>query len=257
MNYASPYLAKFLLRVRPAFVASLIKGAIGVQRSIIETPNGRFLIDPISNFGFRLSNDACYEPQVESALHTYLGPGKVFIDLGANEGYFTVLAAKLCGPRGHVLAIEPQTRLLPLINENLRLNCVKAELLNAAISDSRGSAILHLAPSVNTGGSGLHKSTRYRVGTQRIETMTLAAVIAAREFQQVDLLKIDIEGSEYEAIIGSPDLFRNKIIKTIALELHPNALAKRGKSASEILAFLKDAGYKPAPEFPSLVWVSV
>lgn len=57
-------------------------------------------------------------------------------------------------------------------------------------------------------------------------------------------MKIDIESFEYEAVLGSKQLFEGNIIENIALELHPNILEVRGKSGSEIVDFLYEAGYK-------------
>jgi FkbM family methyltransferase len=71
-------------------------------------------------------------------IEEYLPAEGVFLDLGANEGYFTVIAARRCGPSGHVIAIEPQPRLLPILEENIRLNELNknnVRLLNVAVTD--------------------------------------------------------------------------------------------------------------------------
>jgi Methyltransferase FkbM domain len=70
-------------------------------------------------------------------------------------------------------------------------------------------------------------------------------------------LKVDIEGLEFEAIFGSAELFQNKRIKAIALELHPAALEARGHSATDLILFLERAGYKQHhSKYGSSLWMA-
>ena len=245
-----------LLRVRPAPLAAVLKRLFRMSRIEKEVPGGRFSIDPVSVFGFALLTRGEYEPGMLATLRTWLRPGGTFVDLGANEGYFSVLAAHLVGETGRVLAIEPQNRLLPVIAENFRLNGVRnAAVAKVAVSDRSGSATLYLPPNTNTGGGGLDRATRYRVPTQEVTVVTLGDLLEQHGIAQVDLIKIDIEGFEYEAVLGSPDLFRQHRFKAIALELHPSALERRGKSGSEIEGFLTRAGYALDRRSGHAVWV--
>jgi FkbM family methyltransferase len=183
-----------------------------------------------------------------------LPAGGVFLDLGANEGYFTVVAARRCG---RVIAVEPQQRLLSVIEANLRLNgLANVRLLNLAVSDRPGEAILHLTPSINSGASGLHRSVKYSLPTQSVATRTLEQVFAAEELSRVDLMKVDIEGFEYEALLGSPRIFAERRVRALALELHPSILASRGKDARDIVAMLETAGYVATSRHGNDVWLA-
>jgi hypothetical protein len=126
-------------------VGGFAKAAFPLRRQTVDTPIGKFWIDPVSNLGHALRREGTYEPGMRAVLESFLGPGKVFVDLGANEGYFTVLAARLTQPRGRVLAVEPQARLIPIIETNLRINKLDATIIHAAVSDHRGAVTLHLA----------------------------------------------------------------------------------------------------------------
>ncbi len=169
---------------------------------------------------------------MQRTLVALLEPGKVFVDLGANEGYFTIQGARLTEPDGRVVAVEPQDRLIPVLQENVRLNDVKnVTIVHAAISSKRGAAELHLAPDINTGSTSFYRATRYSVPTQIAKTITLADLLDEHDVARVDLMKVDIEGAEYEAILGSPEVFEDHRVKAIALELHPAVLARRGKPA--------------------------
>jgi hypothetical protein len=68
-------------------------------------------------------------------------------------------------------------------------------------------------------------------------------VLDSFRIDRVDLMKVDIEGSEYEAILGSPEVFRAGRVSVLALEYHPPILRKRGVDPSVIHNFLEEAGY--------------
>lgn len=242
----SQRLGRILLNVRPGFLAAWLKTLLRVHRFPHPTPHGVFWVDPASYFGLTLLEQGEYEPAMRVILESALKPGDTFVDLGANEGYFSVLGARLVGPSGRVLAIEPQARLQPVIKENLRLNsCANTTVAHVAISDHQGAASIHLAPSTNNGATSLRRPTRYAVSTETVLLATLAEVLDTHGVSSVQLLKIDIEGWEHEAIHGSEALFRSGRIRAIVLEVHPHLLAARGLGdGDELIAFLADCGYR-------------
>jgi FkbM family methyltransferase len=235
----------------------LLKRIFDVKRVITKTSTGTYWIDPASNLGIALISQGSYEPNMQKTLETLLAPGKVFVDVGANEGYFTIQGALLTDPGGRVLCIEPQNRLIPIIEQNLRLNGIdNVNIVQAAISDKTGMAMMHLTPDTNSGGSSLYRPTKYRLAQQNVKVFTLADVLLDAGFDCVDLMKIDIEGFEYEAILGSPKIFESKRVKALALELHPTALASRGKSVRDIELFLQNVGYVLAKPFGNAIWLA-
>jgi FkbM family methyltransferase len=246
-----------LLRVRPAPLAQFLKRALRVRRQTVETKSGRFWLDPATLIGREIIETGVFEPQMIANLERWLAPGSVFVDLGANEGYFTVLGAKLVGPSGRVIAIEPQERLAGVIEENLRLNGFQnVAVERAAVSNKSGKATLHLAPDTNTGSSGFINVARYSLPTQVVGLKTLAQVLDDHGLGRVDLLKVDIEGAEWEAILGSPEVFGSRRVKVLALELHPIQLAKSGRSGGDIEEFLTSAGYRHSRNSGTDVWIA-
>lgn len=234
-----------LLWVRPALVAAFVKQFFNIERIVVATPVGSFLIDPISNFGDSLIREGLYEPGMVETLKRFLSPGSVFVDVGANEGFFTVLGSSLVSESGRVIAIEPQTRLRTVLDQNLKLNELSnVALYQVAVSNTEGMAKLYLSPNINTGSSGLSCATRYRVATQQVRTVTLTQLLADAGVEQVDLMKMDIEGFEYEAVLGSRELFCEGRIIALALELHPSAIRGRGLDPQELVDFLRSCGYR-------------
>lgn len=247
--------ATLLSRIRPAPVASALKRLMRFERRVVDTAVGRFWVDPISQFGAALLDDE-YEPGMRAILEAYLHPGSVFVDAGANEGYFTVLAAALLKGRGSILAIEPQARLIPVLTRNLQLNRIEiASIQRVALGERAGDTSLYLSSDMNTGSSAVFRATKYALPVETVRSTTLEALLDETRVTSVDLLKMDIEGSEYEAILGSPGLFRERRIRAIALELHPHALSARGRSPVDITGFLEECGYRPSRMFGSRVLV--
>jgi len=248
--------ARLVMRIRPALLASLVKWLLGVRRIEAATAGGRFWLDPASYLGLTLLERGAYEPEMMATVERYLRPGDTFVDLGANEGYFTAAGARRVGPAGRVLAIEPQRRLQAVLRRNFALNgCSdRVALAAVAISDHAGEAALHLTPGVNNSASSLSRPTRYPLARQRVACATLEETLAAHGIAECALLKIDVEGWEYEAVLGSPAFFRARRARAIALELHPAVLARRGLDGGKITRFLAECGYVPAAA-PTLVYV--
>jgi len=245
----------YLLKIRPAFLSSILKKLLRIKREVIKTKEGVFFIDKLSNFGSQLKLKGEYEPDLKLTLDKLLNEGDTFVDLGANEGYFSIIGGKIVGKKGRVISIEPQTRLQNIINKNIKLNRISnVELFQLCISNKVGKEVIYLSPELNTGSSGVLKKQKYKVATENVDSMTLEDLIDKLQIKKVNLIKIDIEGSEYEAILGSKKLFEDKIIKNIALELHPKFLKKRNLDIDHIVNFLNEAGYKINKEFKNLVY---
>jgi len=247
----------FLLNFRPAGVASAIKKIVGIERIPIETDLGRFFVDPVSHVGDLLLSGGDYDPAITRTLKQYLSPGNVFVDIGANEGFFAVIGAKLVGSTGRTIAVEPQERLRPVLEKNFELNEIdNVELFTCAISDQNGTNVIHISPDISTGSTGFYRRSKYKVPTQVVETRTLSALFDQANIDRADVLKMDIEGFEYEAIFGSPEIFRDKRVQILALDLHPDYLAMRGQGVEKILQFLAECGYKLDESFGNTIWIA-
>jgi FkbM family methyltransferase len=222
---------------------------------VISTPVGRLVVDPASDFGYRLLTGRNYEPVMTAAFRALLKPGGTCVDIGANEGWFSILAAQLVGESGRVLAVEPQTRLQPVLASNFALNGLsRIAIETSAVSDRVGESSLFLAPDTNTGASALHRHTRYRLPRETVVTCRLDDLLDRHGLAQVTLMKMDIEGHEHEAILGSPEVFSSGRVAHLALEIHPALLNRRGRHPGALKAFLTEAGYGPNPFFPDLVY---
>jgi FkbM family methyltransferase len=246
----------FVMRIRPAPLAVLVKWLLCVRRMELSTPEGKFWVDTASYQGNTLARHGVYEPDLLATVKSHLKAGGTFVDVGANEGYFSVIAARCVGPAGRVLAIEPQARLQRVLRRNFTLNsCDRVTLVAAAVSDHTGEASLHLTPGVNNSASSLMQPTRYPLFRQTVPTLRLADILDQAGIETCDLMKIDIESWEYEAVLGSKELFRSGRVRALALELHPPLLAARGLDSAELMRFLSDCGYREVPGLQHLLLI--
>ncbi len=243
-------LGRLLTKIRPAPLGAFLKKLLQIKRFVYQSKEGLYYVDPASDFGLRLINAGEYEPNTTKKLHEILTSGDTFIDLGANEGYYSIIAGRIVGPEGVVLSIEPQSRLAPVLRKNQDLNQLSnIRNISCAISDKEETSEIHLLPDLNTSGSSMLQITRYSNDTETIQTKTLETVLAEEGLQNIKLIKIDIEGWEQEAITGSPELFQSGSIKNIILELHEHILEKRGFDYRELESFLQHSGYRRNPEY--------
>lgn len=237
-------LGSLLIRLRPAPLASLVANVCGLnKRRLVRTDQGTFFINPISNFGSTLLRGE-YEPQMGAVLRRYLSPGSVFIDMGANEGYFSVLGSSFVGPHGTVIAVEPQHRLQSVIETNLGANgCFNVQIVRCVVSDKTERVRLSLATDVNTGSSSLFRPTRYVLPTEEVQGFCLSDFLEKVGVDHCDLMKVDIEGAEYDVFMAAGSVLRKGILKHVALEIHHSILKKRGLSGDALHAHMIRNGY--------------
>ncbi|MCX6924886.1 MAG: FkbM family methyltransferase [Verrucomicrobia bacterium] len=244
-----------LLRIRPAFVASFLKKLLRVRRRVVQTEDGKFFIDPVSIFASGLLSKDGYEPDMVNTLRSILRVGDTFLDIGANEGYFSIMAAQIVGLSGTVISVEPQTRLQSVLFRNILENSAyNVNIFQRVISDSIGVGTLSLAPDVNTGSSGLFRATKYAVPTELVPQTTLTQFLHLLRVDRIRLMKVDVEGFEHEVVLGSREVFANGLIENLALELHPAVLKRRCKLESDILDFLSASGYRRNTNHRNLVF---
>jgi FkbM family methyltransferase len=164
-----------------------------------------------------------YEPELAQRIESHLRPGDWFVDVGANMGYFTLLAAKIVGRDGLVVAFEPSPGNLNLLTQNIALNEVSNVLVVAsALGDETGLMRLTVPPFYNNGVSTLRASQNGAATTpawvQRFEDVP----VLAAERERIALVKIDTEGLEPNVLRGMSNFLNGSSPRlAIACELSP------------------------------------
>jgi FkbM family methyltransferase len=176
-----------------------------------------------------------------------LAPGDAFIDVGANIGWYSVLAARQVGPAGRVYAFEPSPREFRLLLDNLALNGATNVLAySLALGGRCGEAVLSLEPA-HTGMNrlvegGADGKTRAAVPVCRGE-----AVLAhlRTERRAIALLKVDCEGAEYGVLEGFASLLEESLVRRVAVEVTPDFLARFGHTRDDLYGLMDRLGYRP------------
>jgi FkbM family methyltransferase len=223
-----------------------------------------------------------YEPQETALLKALLRPSMTFLDVGANWGYFTLLAAHRVGSSGRVISLEPDPRLFRLLCANIACNGLhQVTALKIAAADQPGMLAL-MGYDERGSNFGLSRLGRRLAGPEprEMDTQTrpftdsgqaslaleaddipvaasdrgqplfavfgetLDALLDQHHVETVDLLKMDIEGAEGLALSGLARSLKQRRVKRFLLELHPAQLAEQGCSCAAVLDRLLEAGYR-------------
>lgn len=182
-----------------------------------------------------------FESTSSKLMAAILKPGDIVVDVGANNGYFSLLCARLVGPHGHVFAVEPNPEIRQELEQNLRLNTfTNVEVLPVALSREEGVAELFLGPARNTGLSSL-RPLKGATRTLQVRTAPLDRLIPDR-LASIALVKIDVEGAEIGVLRGMERCLEVGAPPVI-IEVSPTFLAGYGGSAEELFSLMQSHGY--------------
>ena len=172
-----------------------------------------------------------------------LRPGMVVVDVGANIGYFSLLASTLVGPEGRVHAFEPDPVNCALLRKNVRLNhATNIQVVQSALSDNEDPVTLF----VDTNNKGDHRiwepsgESRKRVD---VSSTTLDAYLS-KTVTIPSFIKIDVQGAEGKVLAGMKQTLRQTGLEYLILEFWPTALRRCGTSPEHIIRELTNAGFK-------------
>ncbi|NJK47790.1 FkbM family methyltransferase [Candidatus Gracilibacteria bacterium] len=198
-----------------------------------------------------------YEMSVQETLSQYLKPGDIFYDIGANVGFFTILAAKLVGSSGKVYAFEPEAVNVATLQHNIQINrFTHVSAIAKAVSRTTGQAELLLAAY-----SGGH--TLATVGSRadardiiNIDVVSIDDLLKQKEIDPPTLVKIDVEGAEIDVLYGMTQTIQEYqpiILYEVDDRNKEIMLSKR----EEIASFLREYGYEIenlADAYPKISW---
>jgi FkbM family methyltransferase len=177
------------------------------------------------------------------------------IDVGANRGQFTVFVAQLVGYCGQVHAFEPTSYYFQRLNENIQhldKNHRGIHLNQIAISNQIGSTIIHeFRPEMSVWNS-LNPHLMYGVGmsqvvpcrTENVRVTTLDQYCIDHNINKIDLLKIDVEGFEYNVFEGSNFLINNRCIRKIIFEVSSEPLRGLDRTPEDVLRKVHNMGFE-------------
>ncbi|HXG59056.1 MAG TPA: FkbM family methyltransferase [Thermoanaerobaculia bacterium] len=171
-----------------------------------------------------------YERDSQAVFARLVSRGDVVLDIGANVGFFTILASRLVGREGTVCAFEPLPRNVELLKEHVRLNAASnVRVFAVAVASTIGRASFEVAGSPSMGRLA-------ETGSIEVETASLDSFWRSGALSLPTFMKIDVEGAEYEVLTGARELL-DAARPAILLAAHGYV------QHDACVALLKDAGY--------------
>ena len=183
-------------------------------------------------------------------LKKNLKPDMVMIDVGANQGEFSLLAAKYL-IKGRVIAFEPQNDMYQLLTGNVNLNKFKnITVFNFGLSDHEGTMKLYTVPEEvdkiggNEGLFTAFPNDSRKQFVQQFELKKLAQVVQDEDIDKLDIIKIDVEGGELYVLKGAFNTLKKYKPKLI-IEISEETFTSAGYGIEELLEYLKQFDYEP------------
>lgn len=190
-----------------------------------------------------LAQAGCIEPFQTEIVLNEVRPGDTVVDVGAHIGYYTLILARLVGPKGRVLAFEPDPLNFAILQRNVELNgYTNVELFRCALSDRCGQFRLFQSTD-NAGDHRLYESLDEPRAVVEAEAVTLDSVFGDRT-ETVDFVKMDVQGAEGMALEGMSGLLSRCPRVKMILEFWPLGLARAGYSAELLLGRLTEMGFR-------------
>jgi len=250
-DYAAPVLGRLKLQALARMQRSALLAAAAAQHTgplpdldgtvEVETTFARLLLDERDEWITpTLTATSGWEPGQTALLGERIKPGMTVVDGGAHIGYFTCQAARLAGPRGLVLAFEPAPRNFQLLQANVwRNGFTNVVCFPWALGAEPALAELHLS-AANTGDHRLHSDDASRPSAT-VRVAALDEILAIRP--PVDVVKLDVQGSEEAAVRGMERLLGASPGVLLTVELSPADARAAGSDLHALLAYYRSLGF--------------
>lgn len=214
---------------------------LGDHRAVTMTNYGRrLMLDTRNVQNYSIITHGEFEPAVAWAVQEHTKRGDTVLDIGANIGYFTLLACQLCGPKGHVYALEPNPDIFELLAASVKINAFarRATLHNSAAFKEDCELTL-------TWDEAAHGGARIKVSDQGRNSSRVATVEARALDGLVDashlpvaLMKIDTEGSEPYVFEGAQRVLDASPDCVVVTEWNPGFMRRRGGDPDRLISAL-------------------
>lgn len=190
----------------------------------------------------------CWEPQISAFVRRRLKTGDVFVDIGCNLGWYSLLASKLVGTRGSVVAIDASKEFLNRLEATLKMNDIQNVLLfRNAVWKCEDRLQLYIGPEENLGLTTVEAefaTTEHRMEAELVPALPLGRIVPAGLLDQVRLVKIDAEGSEWEVVQGLTDLLGSmRRDVEFLVEVSPETLHRKGVTVEDLLQPFLQEGF--------------
>lgn len=222
-------------------LAELVIPRTGMRNALVF--GSRFSLD-LSDYLQRQIYGGSFERVESAVVRKKLCSGMTFVDVGANVGYYTALAARLVGPTGAVFAFEPSDYAFPRLNAMIETNGLTwARAIKYGLADVPGERLLFGA--VDDHFCDLRTASMIPDGNPHravVRTETLDCAADRLNIKHIDFLKIDVDGFEPFVVQGATGLLENRRISNIMMECAEGCFNEINTSIAEVVEGLRRKG---------------
>jgi FkbM family methyltransferase len=186
-----------------------------------------------------------WEPNISAYVAKTLRAGDTFVDVGANIGYFTVLASRMVGGDGRVVAVEASPDFVGALGTNVDLNgCANVRLVHVAAGNRPGTLEFFQPCRHNRGNTTCVQPAPTPPALFTVDALPLTEILTRDELARARLVKIDVEGSENAVVRGLiPAVSSMRADVELIVEIDPVLLAVQGTTAAELMGLLERYGF--------------
>lgn len=209
-----------------------------LKESMVEIDGHKIFLDEKDSL--RLSYNENYEIKESEIVKNEINSGDNVIDIGANIGYYTLLFARLVGKNGKVYAFEPDPYNFQILKKNIAINGYENVILEQkAISEKTG--VLKLFRSEEN--YGMHRIYQSKWCKEPINIDSIKLDDYLKNLNDINFIKIDIEGAEYGALQGMKSIIEKNENLKIFTEFVPSSITEYGVEPKTFLNFFLRNGF--------------
>lgn len=260
----SDFRQSVLQNLRKVVISVPIRGRFRIGRIVSSAlvPNGKVALSHIEGrqmvFDFRNPHEVSmyfdlFAPELSLVMRNVLERGDVFIDCGANIGYYSCLASSLVGHEGKVYSIDANPFCVERIRQSKAVgDYTNMEIIQCAIGETMDDIEFNLAddPMYSSLANLNELNFTKTQSTISVPLRTLDDILSPyHEAQRIRLIKMDIEGAEIDAIRGAETTLDKQLVDYIYVEVHAKQLQLRGQNPNDVLGLLSTHGFKIKRQF--------
>lgn len=186
-----------------------------------------------------------YEKDNFEFLKSCCGEGATILDIGAHIGLFSTVAAKIAGEYGKIFAFEPAPATIPVLQQTIRINELGHLItpVNQAMGKTPGKMTFFVSDNEADNSNSLiaYKEDRKLNGVQ-VEVNTIDNFVANKKLSKINFIKIDVEGAEYDTLLGGMHVF-GKYKPHAIIAIHPEPIKKKGDKLEDIYDLIEELRY--------------
>lgn len=219
-------------------MVNLLMPVIGQGEVVVRSPYGFEVEVYLDDSVYApLLFDGEYEPQTSELISREVSDADLFLDCGANYGYFTLLAASVGGPSLRVHAFEPQPSVFERLRRNVERCNYRVELHRLALGERPGKVKL-MRPRWRASGNAYLDPAAVAESTLEVDVDALDEIVAASSGKLV--LKVDVEGYEWPVLKGARRLIQEASKVVVVVELYAAHMARFGYQVADLLRWASE-----------------